>query len=63
MVDSASSHSFDASNLVKKYQLTISLDTSMVVMLADSSQVETYETCFVPIFTCTMSKKPVFCMI
>ena len=32
---------FFASKLVKKYHLTIILDTSMVVTLADGSQVET----------------------
>ena len=41
LVDSGASHSFVAAKLVKKYNLTINLDTSMVVMLADGSKVET----------------------
>ena len=45
LVDSGTSHSFVAAKLVKKYQLTIILGTSMVVTLADDSQVTTSETC------------------
>ena len=59
LVDSGASHSFVATKFVKKYQLTDNLDTKMVVMLADSSQVETCKACSVPIFMCTMSNKPV----
>ena len=44
LVDSGASHSFVSSKLVKKYHLTVNLDSSMVVMLADSSQVEMCET-------------------
>ena len=60
LVDSGAIHSFIAAKLVEKYQLTVNLGTSMVVMLADGSQVKTCKTCFVPIITCTMSNKPVF---
>ena len=63
LVDSATRHSFVASKLVKKYNLTANLNTSMVVMFADSSLVETCKTCSVPIITCTMSKKPVIYMV
>ena len=63
LVDSGASHSFVASKLVQKYYLTLSLDTSMVVTLADGSQVEMCKTCYVPIITCTMSNKPVFCVV
>ena len=37
MVDIGASHSFVAAKLVKKYQLTVILGTSMVVTLADGS--------------------------
>ena len=40
-MDSGASHSFVAAKLVEKYQLTIILGTSVVVILADSSQVTT----------------------
>ena len=63
LVDSCSNHSFVAANLVEKHQLTIILGTSMLVMLADGSQMTTSETCSVPIITCAMSNKPVSCMI
>ena len=63
LVSSSARHSFVAAKLVEKYQLTVILGTSMVVMLANGSQVTTSETCSIPIITCTMSKKPVFCMI
>ena len=62
-MDSSASHSFVASKLVKKYHLTINLDTSMVVMLADGSQVEICENCSVPIIKCNMSNKPVLCVV
>ena len=41
LVDSGASHSFSASKLVQEYNLTIILDTSMVVILADGSQEKT----------------------
>ena len=63
LVDSCAIHSFVAANLVQKYQLTIILGTSMIVTLADGSQVTTSETCSIPIITCTMSNKPVYCLI
>ena len=63
LVCSGAIHSFVAAKLVEKYQLTIVLGTSMVVTLADGSQVTTTETCSVPKITYTMSKKPVCCMI
>ena len=63
LVDSGTIHSFVAAKLVKKYQLTIILGTSMVVTLADGSQVTTSETCSIPIITCTISNKPVSCLI
>ena len=63
LVYSGASHSFIAAKFVKKYQLTIILGTSMVVTLADGSQVTTSETCTIPIITCTMSNKPVCCLI
>ena len=63
LVDSSASHSFVASKLVEKYYLIVNLDTSMVVTLADGSQVEMCETCSVPIVTCTMSNKPVCCVV
>ena len=63
LVDSGASHSFVAAKLVENYQLTINLGTSMVVMLADGSQVTIYETCSVPLIMCTMSNKPVCCLI
>ena len=62
-VDSGASHSFAASKLLQKYNLNIVLDTSMVVTLASGSQVEICKTCYVPIITCTMSNKPVCCMV
>ena len=62
-VDSSASHSFAASKLVQKYQLTINLDTSMVVMLADGSQVEMCKTFYVPIIIYTISNKPVLCVV
>ena len=63
LVDSGASHSFVASKLVKKYQLTVILGTSMVVTLANGNQVTTSKTCSIPIITCTMSNNPVSCMI
>ena len=63
LVDSGASHTFVASNLVEKYHLTVNLDTSIVVTLADGSQVETCKTCSVSIITCTMSNKPVICVV
>ena len=54
---------FVAAKLVKKYNLTVNVDTRMVVTLADVSQVKMCETCSVPIMIYTMSKKTVFCMI
>ena len=63
LVDSGASHSFVAANLVEKYQVIINLDTCMVVMLADGSQVKMCETCSVSIITCTISKKPMCCLI
>ena len=63
LVDIGACHSFVASKLVEKYHLTVNLDTSMVVTLADSSLVETCEYSSMPIITCTMSNKLVCCMI
>ena len=63
LVDSGASHSFVAAKLVEKYQLTVILGTSMVVSLADDSQVTTSEICSVTMIMCTMSKKPVCCLI
>ena len=63
LVDSGATHSFVAAKLVKKYNLTANVDTSMVVSLADGSQVTMCETCSVPIIMCTMSNKPVCHMI
>ena len=63
LIDSGANYSFVAAKLVEKYQLTIILSTSIVVTLADGSQVTTSETCSVPIIVCTMSNKPVYCMI
>ena len=48
LIDSGDSHSFIATKLAKKYQLTIILGTSMVVTLADGSQATTSETCSIP---------------
>ena len=62
-VDSGASHSFVAAKLAKKYQLTVIMGKSMVVTLADSSQVTKSETCSVPKISFTMSNKPVICMI
>ena len=59
LVDSGASHSFVASKLVQKYHLSIVLDTSMVVTLADGSQVGMRKTYYMPIITCTISNKPV----
>ena len=58
LVDSGASHSFVAAKLVKNYQLTVNLGTSMVVTLADGSQVTTSGTWSIPIIMYTMSKKP-----
>ena len=63
LVDSGANYSFVTTKLVEKYQLTINLGTSMVVTLADGSQVTTSETCSIPIITCTMSNKSVCCVI
>ena len=63
LVDSGASHSFVASKLVQEYNLNIVLDTNIVVTLAVSSQVETCETCYMPIIICTMSNKPVCCVV
>ena len=63
LVDSSASHSFIASNLVQKYNLTIFLDTSIVVMLANGSQVKKCKICYVLIITCTVSNKPVYCVV
>ena len=63
LVYSGASHSFVASKLVQKDNLNIVLDTCMVVTLADSNQVEKCKTCYVPIITCTMNNKPVYCMV
>ena len=63
LVDSGASHSFVVAKLVEKYQLTLILGTSMLVTLADGSQVTTSETCSIPIITCTMSNKPVYCLV
>ena len=63
LIDSGASHSFVAAKLVKKYQLTIILGTSMVVTLADGSQVTTFKTSSIPIILYTMSNKPVSCLI
>ena len=61
--DNSASHSFVAAKLVEKYQLTIILGTSMVVTLADGSQVKMSKTCSVLIITCIMSNKPVYYLI
>ena len=45
------------SKLVKKFYLTIDLDTSMLVTLADGGQVKTCETYSMPIITCNMREK------
>ena len=63
LLENGASHRFFAAKLDKKHQLTINLDTNMVVTLADGSQVEICETYSIPIFTCNMSNKPVFCTI
>ena len=44
LADSGAIHSFAAAKLVEKYHLTIILGTSIVVMLADGSQVTMSET-------------------
>ena len=63
MVDSGASHSLVAAKLVEKYQLTVIFGTSIVVTLADGSQVTTSETCSVPIIMCNISNKPMCCMV
>ena len=62
-MDSGASHIFVAAKLVEKYQLTVVLGSSMLVTLADGSQVTTSETYSVLIITCSLSKKPVYCVI
>ena len=62
-MESDANHSFVASKLVQEYHLTVNLNTSMMVMLADGSQVKICENCYVPIITCTMSNKPVSCVV
>ena len=61
LVDIGASHSFVASKLVQKYNVIVILDTSMVVTLADDSQMETCKCCYMPIST--MSNKPVCCVV
>ena len=63
LVDSSASYSFVALELVQKYNLNIVWDASMVATLADGSQVEMCKTYYVAIITCTMSNKPVFCVV
>ena len=63
LVDSGPSRSFVAAKLVKKYQLTIILGTNMVVTLANGSQMTTFETCSIPIITCSRSNKPLRCLV
>ena len=62
-VDSGAKHSFVASKLVQKYNLNVVTDTSMVVTLANGSQVEICETCCVPKIMYNMMIKPVRCMV
>ena len=63
LADIGASYSFVAAKLVEKHQLTIILGTSLVVTLANSSQVTISETCSLPIITCIMSNNPVCCSI
>ena len=63
LIDGFTSHSFVAAKLVEKYQLTIILGTSIVVLLANGSQITMSKTYSVPIISCTMSNKPVSCLI
>ena len=63
LVYSDASHRFAAVKMVKKYQLTVILGTSIVVTLADSSRVKISKTFSIPIITCNLSNKPVCCMI
>ena len=48
-MDNGARHSFFAAKLAKKFQMTVILGTSMLVTMADSSQVTTSETHSVPI--------------
>ena len=63
LVDSSASQSFVAAKLVEKYQLTIILGISMLVTLADGSQVTMYKTCSIQIITFNLRNKTVCCMI
>ena len=55
----AQANSLDANVACCSALQHVILDTSMVVTLADGSQVEACKTCYVPIIICTMSNKPV----
>ena len=53
LVDSGATHSFVAQELVQKYQLPVTVDNGMKVMLADGSLVTSSTLCQVPLVACT----------
>ena len=59
LVDSGVTHSFGAQELVQKYQLPVTVDDGMKVMLADGSLVTWSNLCQVPLVACTDKGKAV----
>ena len=59
LMDSGATHSFVAQELVLKYQLPVTMDDGMKVMLADRSLVTSSTVCQVPLVACTDKGKAV----
>ena len=58
-MDRGATHSFVAQELVQKYQLPVTVDDGMKVMLADGSLVTLLTLYQVPLVTCTEKGKAV----
>ena len=59
LVDSGVMLSFVAQELVRKYQLSVTMDDGMKVMMADGSLVTSSTLCQVPLVACTDKGKAV----
>ena len=57
--NSGATHSFVTQELVQKYQLPVTVDDGMKVMLADGSLVTSSTLCQVPLVACTDKGKAV----
>ena len=63
LVNSGATHSFISAKLVSKHGLAVSAGQSILVTLADGSNIEASETCVVPLVFCSDSGRDVSCTV